>query len=260
MNAPELDLADLALAATLLVLSAGLSLVLQLGVARKLVVSAGRMVAQLALVGVCLFAATSPLWTALAALAMVLLAGREIMARQEHRLRGPWAFGLGTGCMLAASTLVTVFALTTQVRPDPWYDPRYALPLLGMVLGNTMTGISLGLHALTHGLLRERAAVEAQLCLGRTRFQAALPVLREALRSALMPLLNSMAAAGVIALPGMMTGQILAGSDPATAVEYQILIFFLIAGGTTLGSVTAVFGGWLRLTDERHRLRLERLR
>ena len=263
MSTPELDLGDLALAATLLVLNAVLSLLLQLDVGRKLVVSALRMVAQLALVGVCLkslFAASSPLWTALAALVMVLLAGREIMARQEHRLRGPWAFGLGTGCMLAASFLVTAFALTTQVRPDPWYDPRYALPLLGMVLGNTMTGISLGLHALTHGLLRERVAVEAQLCLGRTRLEAALPVLREALRSALMPILNSMAAAGVIALPGMMTGQILAGADPVTAVEYQILIFFLIAGGTTLGSVTAVFGGWLRLTDERHRLRLERLR
>jgi len=75
----------------------------------------------------------------------------------------------------------------------------------------------------------------------------------------LMPILNSMAAAGVIALPGMMTGQILAGAEPAQAVEYQMLIFFLIAGGTTVGSVTAVFGGWFRLTDGRHRLRLERL-
>ncbi len=262
MNAPALDAFDLALAATLLILNAVLSIALQLDIARKLVISAVRMVLQLAFVGLVLeslFASGSPLWTGLVALTMVLLAGREIMARQEHRLRGLWAFGLGTSCMLAASFLVTIFALTTQVRPDPWYEPRYALPLLGMVLGNTMTGISLGLHSLTQGLLRERVAVEAQLCLGRSRFQAALPVLRESLRSALMPILNSMAAAGVIALPGMMTGQILAGAEPAQAVEYQMLIFFLIAGGTTVGSVTAVFGGWFRLTDGRHRLRLERL-
>ena len=263
MNTISLDALDLALAATLLLANAALSLALQLHIARKLFVSAVRMVTQLLLVGLVLkelFEVASPLWTGLAALVMVLLAGREIMARQEHRLRGPWSFGLGTSCMLAASFLVTVFALTTQVRPDPWYEPRYALPLLGMVLGNTMTGISLGLHGLAHGLLRERPGVEAQLCLGRTRLEASLPVLREALRSALMPILNSMAAAGAISLPGMMTGQILAGAPPVEAVEYQILIFFLIAGGTTFGSVAAVFGAWLRLTDRRHRLRLDRLR
>jgi ABC-type iron transport system FetAB permease component len=68
---------------------------------------------------------------------MVLFAGREVMARQKRPLVGPWAFGLGTGCMLVAAGTVTALALLTQIRPDPWYHPRYALPLLGMVLGNT---------------------------------------------------------------------------------------------------------------------------
>ena len=206
-----------------------------------------------------LFALVSPLWTGLAALAMVLFAGREIMARQEHRLRGLWSYGLGTGCMLLAASLVTVFALTTQIRPQPWYDPRYALPLLGMILGNTMSGISLGLHTLSTGLVRDRNAVEAQLMLGATRWQAVLPVVRTALRSALMPIVNTMAATGLVSLPGMMTGQILAGAEPVQAVQYQMLIMFLIAGGTGLGSVSAVLGGVYRLTDARHRLRLDRL-
>ena len=74
-----------------------------------------------------------------------------------------------------------------------------------------------------------------------------------------MPIVNSMAATGLVALPGMMTGQILAGADPTEAVKYQMLIMFLIAGGTCLGSVAAVLGGVLRLTDGRHRLRLDRL-
>ena len=72
-----------------------------------------------------LFSLVSPLWTTLAALAMVLFAGREIMARQERRLKGAWAYGLGTGCMLLAATLVTIFALLTQLQADPWYHPRY---------------------------------------------------------------------------------------------------------------------------------------
>ena len=95
--------------------------------------------------------------------------------------------------------------------------------------------------------------------LGATRWDAAAPVTREALRSALMPTINSMSATGLVSLPGMMTGQILGGVPPTEAVKYQILVMFLIAGGTALGAVAAVLGGVFRLTDGRHRLRLDRI-
>jgi putative ABC transport system permease protein len=258
----RLDYLDLALAATLVLLNGGLSLLLALRIERQLAIATLRMIVQLSLVGLVLttlFALVSPLWTGLAALAMVLFAGREIMARQERRLAGFWSYGLGTACMLVAASLVTIFALTTQVSPDPWYHPRYALPMLGMILGNTMTGISLGLHSLTMGVVRERAGVEAQLMLGATRRQALLPATRSAMRAGLMPIINSMAATGLVSLPGMMTGQILSGVEPAEAVKYQLLIMFLIAGGTGLGVTTAVLAGGRRLTDARHRLRLDRL-
>src|SRR5690606_35195314 len=114
-------------------------------------------------------------------------------------------------------------------------------------------------YSLLNGAARERSAIEAQLMLGATRWQATLPVTREALRNALMPIINTMAATGIVSFPGMMTGQILAGADPMEAVKYQMLILFLIAGGTAFGSVSAVVGGIYRLTDTRHRLRLERL-
>jgi putative ABC transport system permease protein len=257
-----LDNLDLALAALLVVLNGALSIALQLGLTRQLAIATVRMVVQLLLVGLvleALFSWVSPWWTGLAALAMLLFAGREIMARQERRLKGWWAYGLGTGCMLVAATLVTLFALVVQVNAEPWYHPRFSLPLLGMVLGNTMTGIALGLHTLTTGLTRDRAAVEARLALGATRHEALLPVNRAALRTALMPIVNAMAATGLVALPGMMTGQILAGANPVEAVKYQILIMFLIAGGTGLGATAAVLAGAHRLTDARHRLRLDRL-
>ena len=128
-----------------------------------------------------------------------------------------------------------------------------------MILGNCMTGIALGLHILTTSLVSRRASVEAQLMLGATRWDAAAPVTREALRSALMPTINSMSATGLVSLPGMMTGQILGGVPPTEAVKYQILVMFLIAGGTGLGAVAAVLGGVFRLTDGRHRLRLDRI-
>ena len=253
---------DLVLPALLVVMDGALSLALRLKLEKQLAIATVRMVLQLVLVGYVLtflFAVVSLLWTTLAAFIMVLFASREIVARQKRRLPGFWSYGLGAGCTLLASGIVTMFSLLTELHPDPWYHPRYALPLLGMILGNTMTGISLGLDVLTNGLVRERAAVEACLALGGTRYQAMLPVLRDAMRSGLMPTINGMAAIGLVSLPGMMTGQILAGVEPIDAVKYQLLIMFLIAGGTGLGTLAAVMGGARLLTDHRHRLRLDRI-
>ena len=253
---------ELAASSVFVFINAGLSLIFRLNVHRSLLVAAIRMVVQLALVGLVLttlFSVVSPLWTGITALAMVLFAGHEAAQRQGRRLSGWWSYGLGTSCMMMSSVLVTAFALVYALRSNPWYDPRYAIPLLGMILGNCMTGVGLGLDTLTTSLFSRRASVEAQLMLGATRQVAAAPVMREALRSALMPTINSMAATGVVSLPGMMTGQILGGVPPAEAVKYQILVMFLIAGGTGLGAVTAVLGGVYRLTDGRHRLRLDRL-
>ena len=223
----ELNYWDLVAASVLVLIDAGLSVIFRLRVHRSLLIAAVRMVVQLALVGAVLttlFSVVSPLWTGLAALGMVLFAGHEAAQRQERGLSGWWSYGLGTGCMMVSSVVVTVFALLTALRPNPWYDPRYAIPLLGMILGNCMTGIALGLETLTTSLVSRRAGVEAQLMLGATRQEAVAPVTRQALRSALMPVINSMSATGVVSLPGMMTGQILGGVPPAEAVKYQILV------------------------------------
>ncbi len=262
MNYIELGYGDIALASLLLIINAALSLLLGLGMARHLLVAAVRMVVQLTLMGLVLktlFAMTSPTWTAVAAVLMVLFAGREAGARLGRRFQGLWTYGLGTSSMLMAGGVITVLALTSLLRPDPWYDPRYALPLLGMILGNTMNAVALGLNTLTAAAYSERNAIEARLALGHTRFEALDRVMRQSMRTAMMPIVNAMAATGLISLPGMMTGQILAGVDPVEAVKYQLLIMFLIAGGTALGGMMAVLGGAWRLTDERHRLRLDRL-
>ena len=261
MNYVTLTYWDLVFTSLLVLLNAGISFAFRLDIGGKLLIAAARAVVQLLLMGLVLktlFSLSSPLWTGLAALFMVLFAGREIMARQKRKLSGIWAYGLGTATMMMASIFVTCVALAT-VAPTPWYDPRYALPLLGMIIGNTMTGISLGLHNLIETLSRDKSSVEAQLALGATKWAAMLPTIRNALTTAFMPIINSMSAAGLVLIPGMMTGQILAGADPMDAVKYQILIMFLIAGGVALGSLSAVLGGVLRLTDSRHRLRLDRL-
>jgi putative ABC transport system permease protein len=239
---------DLGLAVALVLLLAGLSLRLRLAVTRPLLVSTLRMGVQLALIGY-----------VLKALVMLLVAGREVTARQKRRLKGAWGYGLGTGAMFVSSFAVTVLALAAIVRPEPWYDPRYAIPLLGMLLGNTMNGVALGLNALLSAAADRRDAIEQCLMLGQPYAEATADIRREAIHTGLIPIVNAMAAAGVVSLPGMMTGQILAGAAPLEAVKYQVLIMLLIAAGAGFGLLAAVGGATRRLFDERERLRLDRL-
>ncbi len=257
-----LSYSDLIAASLFLAVNGTFSLLLNLGLERQLLIASLRMIVQLMLVGVLLkavFAAASAWITLALAIAMVTFAGREIWARQERRIVGIWGYGVGFSSMMIAATLVTVIALTTQIEPSPWWSPQFALPLFGMILGNTMTGVSLGLDTLHATLHRERSAIEAQLLLGATRWVAVMPATRRALRNGFTPIINAMAATGVVSLPGMMTGQILSGIDPQEAVKYQLLIMFLIGGATGLGVLGAVFASVWRLTDDRHRLRLDRL-
>ena len=263
MQLISLSFADLALAAIGVIALAVTTAMLRLGVARTLVVAAIRTAAQLCLVGLILeavFAERAFVWIALIALTMLLLAGREAAARQTRRFTGGYGFAAGTISMFLSAFVTTVLTLVVVIRVEPWYTPQYAIPLLGMLLGNTMTGIALALDRLTQNAWREAAVIEAHLALGATAGQAVADIRREAMRAGMIPMINAMAAAGIISLPGMMTGQILAGSPPWEAVKYQILIMFLIAAGTGFGTLSAVTLGARRLFDDRHRLRLERLR
>lgn len=262
MSYVALDTWDLVLAAALILLNAAISWGFRLGLGRTLAFNAVRMVIQLALVGYVLgwiFAQSSPLWTLLAALIMIAVAGYEIRARQSRRFKGARTYLLGSGTLLFVGTLSTFYAVAVIIGPEPWYHPRYILPVLGMVLGNAMTGIALTLNTLTESASRDRMIIEARLALGQDRFTAMGDTLRQALRTGMMPILNAMAATGVVSLPGMMTGQILAGLDPVEAANYQIMIMFAIASATALGIVIAGYTAVMLLTDERHRLRLDRL-
>lgn len=258
----ELGYGDLALASVFLLLNGGLSVWLGLGVERRLAIAALRMVVQLGLVGIflkALFGLGSVWLTGGVVLLMMLIAGHEVRARQDARISGWWGYGIGAGAMALSAGTVAALALGTLVRPDPWWAPQYALPLLGMILGSAMNGVSLVLNALHRSVQREGRAIEAQLMLGATRWEATRPFLRAALRTGFMPIINAMAATGVVFLPGMMSGQILAGIDPTEAVKYQILIMLLIAGSTGSGVILAALGSLYRLTDDRHRLRPDRL-
>lgn len=263
MNVISLSPVDLAIAASLVLLIALLQWRMRLGNSQSLLIAGTRTVVQLLLLGLVLkyvFAASNILWVALMAAIMLLAAGREVMMRQKRRFIGSWGFLLGTSSMFVSAFSVTLLALLVIVQPDPWYLPQYSIPLLGMLLGNTLNGITLGLDNLTRNVWEKRAIIDGRLALGETWTHAISDMRRDSIRVGMIPIINAMSVAGLVSLPGMMTGQILAGTPPLEAVKYQILIMFLVAAGTGMGTITAIVIGCRRLFDERERLRLDRLR
>lgn len=260
MNVISLGPLDLSIAATLLLMLAATSLYIGLGLEKRILISGLRMTAQLLLIGLVLkflFARVSFPLVFVLSIFMLLVAGYEVWARQKRRLRGGTGYLISTGSMLVSSFSVTFLALTVMIGVDPWYTPQYAIPLLGMLLGNTMNGVALSSDRLTTEMYNQRGVIEQRLLLGQTWQEASADIRRDCMRTGMIPIMNSMAAAGVVSLPGMMTGQILGGSSPIDAVKYQILIMFLIAAGTGFGVVTAIWLISRRLFDERERLVLD---
>ena len=196
---------DLAIAAVLIGLDGLISLVFGLGLHRQLAIAAIRMVLQLLLIGIILtrvFALASPPMTLLVVLVMVAIGGREVAVRPEQRLVNWGNYVVGMAAVAFATGITSMLALTTALRPDPWYEARYAIPLAGIVLGNVLNAASLALDSLLASVVRERPAIEARLCLGATARVAMAPLLRTAMRRGLLPIVTSMSASGIVTLPG----------------------------------------------------------
>ena len=262
MGVKPLSSLDLSLAAGLVLMLGIMSRPMRLGLSRRLAVSALRTTVQLLFIGQVLrvlFAHSSLPFVSVISMVMLAAAGREVMARQNRRIRGLQGWLLGTSSMFVSSFGVAVFALAVIIANDPWYMPQYSIPLLGMLLGNTMNGIALSMDRMTETLWQQRQVIEQRLLLGQNSSEASREIRQQAARSGMIPVINAMAAAGIVSLPGMMTGQILGGSSPMDAVRYQILIMFLICAGNGFGVMMALWLTSRKLFDERHRLRMDAL-
>lgn len=248
------------LAAALVLLNGSLSLWLGLGLERKLAVATARALIQLTLLGLVLgpvFRHAHPALVAAISVGMIAFAAREALSRAKRRWRGAWATTFAA--LLLGCGATAVLGSGVIVGASPWWTPQYAIPLLGMLLGNSLNGISLGLDRCLELLDERRAAVEARLALGATWWEAARPVAAESLRVAMVPILNAMSAVGIVTIPGMMTGQILGGTDPILASRYQLVILFLIAAAVAVGATGAILAALWALFDGEHRLRAERI-
>jgi len=263
MNYISLTPLDLAIAACLVIALAATSFYLKLTIGKQLLIVAIRATIQLLLIGLVLktLFSSSNLWLLMfVASVMLIVASREVLARQKHKFHGWWAINISASSLFVSSFSITLIALVVIIGNQPWYSPQYAIPFLGMLLGNTMSAVALSLDRLSDTVWREREVIEQRLLSGETASQALNTIRNASIRAGMLPIINALATAGVVNLPGMMTGQILAGSPPLEAVKYQILILFLIAASNGLGILIALFIASRRLFDQRQRLRLDRIK
>ena len=250
----ELSLWQVALAASLIIVNAIISIVLKLGLGRTLLLASVRTIVQLALVGLVLQTVFQwDRWYAVVGLMaiMTLIAGITAAQRSKRRYPGIWTDAILS--VWASSWIIMGFTLLAVMKGiDTWYQPQYAIPIMGMLLGNTLSGISVGLNTFGEGLVTRRSEIETYLALGATRWEAGRDAIQNAIRTGMIPIINSMMIVGIVSLPGMMTGQILSGTAPMQAVKYQIVIMFLIASSTALGTVGVVLLGFSRLFNTEH--------
>jgi putative ABC transport system permease protein len=236
------------LLATGFVLFVGIvSLRLSLGIGRDLAVATVRTYVQLIALGFVLrwvFSVDSPWLVVAMVAAMVLAAAQIVLKRSPDAPRGIFA---SSALAMGLTGFTVTFAVTGLIiQVEPWYSSRFVLPIAGMVLGNSMTGIALALERLFADLDVRSDEILALTALGATPWEAAYPSVRDSLRAGLIPTISSMAAVGIVFIPGMMAGQILAGADPVSATGYQIVVMLMVAAATALGSVTALLSTYHR--------------
>ena len=206
-----------------------LSRLLQLNLEGRIAVAATRATLQLLALGLVL----RPILSAKEAylvlpylLLMMMLAWREAAVKPARHYPGMAAHLLVS--LAASLTLSFVVTAALVLQPSPWYDGQYMIPVCGMMLGNCVTVLSLGVDRYLSSLEQGSAHVMCRLAAGASGWEAALPALRVAMTTGLTPQLNQMSVMGLVSIPGMMTGTVLSGTPPLVAAKYQLMIMFLI--------------------------------
>lgn len=254
----NLDLIDLAISYGLVLAAVGLAKLKRIGEEGQMLWASMRMVFQLLAVGYLLhfiFAVKKPL----PVLAILLVMGGfslQVIGARIKRKMPRFYQVVGSALFIGCGGVTFVFC-SLVVHYSPWYDPRYLIPLAGMIIGNSMNSASLAAERLGAEMRERREEIETALCLGASARQAARPALRNAFRAAIMPTANTMAAMGIVSLPGMMTGQILSGTEPMVAVRYQVAIMCAITGAVAITAYLIVMQGYRGYFTKAHQLELE---
>lgn len=239
----QLDLVRLGWALGLMVIAVGLSIWQHLGLEWKLGIATGRTIIQLLAVGYFLaiaFSVQNP-YLVLAIIGVMMFTA-TIVARNRISRKLPRLLPLLGGVLFLTTALTLTYVHLLVIRPRPWFDPQYLIPLAGILLGNAMNAAAIAGERLVTTLNSSQIEIETHLSLGATPAQATQHYRNQAVQAGLIPILNAMTVVGIVTLPGIITGQMLAGADPFNAALYQMLIMFMLAFVDLLASLLVTQG------------------
>lgn len=232
-------------------LAIGISRWQKVDLERDMLVAVGRAFVQLIAIGYALdliFSARGPFWILLVVAVMVTVAGYTAGQRGQGV---PRSQRIATAAVSVGATLTLGLLVTLQVFP---FEPRFIIPIAGMIVGNSMTVTGLVMARLHDDLRIQRAQIEAALALGATHQQAARSQLRRALATGMTPIVDNTKTVGLISLPGAMTGMILAGASPLEAVQLQIIVMYMLIGANAFSGLTAAYLTYQQFFTKAHQL------
>ncbi|KAJ1664193.1 hypothetical protein IW140_004222 [Coemansia sp. RSA 1813] len=258
---PPLSWGNVEVAALMLLFNVGVSMWLGLGLSAGLIIASIRCVIQLTVLGLILnqiFLTQNPVYIFGMTLVLGLLASIEVTYWRAKRTF-PGMF-LGTLVAITGSALgVALFGNAYSLNMDPVYTAQKFIPTVGMLFGNCMIGMSIGMTSVMDALDTHRDRTETMLCYGASRWEAIRPVARDALRAAMLPTITNMSITGLISIPGVMTGWILGGANVLQAARYQQIILFMITAASASSSLLSVLFCASMLVDKTPMLRLDRI-
>ena len=250
-----LEIADglprIAGALMLVLLAMGISRWQHVGLEKDMLVAVVRAFVQLVAIGYALtfiFNQDSVFWILLAVLVMISIAGYTAGKRAKQI---PHGMVVATISVSVGAVLTLGMLIVLDVFP---FEPRYIIPIAGMIVGNSMVVTGLVMSRLRDDLKLQRPQVETALALGATKRQAIDRQLRRALATGMTPIIDNTKTVGLISLPGAMTGMILAGAAPLEAVQLQIIVMYMLIGAAAFSGLTATFLTYRQFFTPAHQL------
>lgn len=223
---------------------------------KLLIIASIRMTVQLVLAGLVLtyiFENPHPLFVLLYITAMIAMSIHTVLSRNKGINK---RFGLIVALSLTGTGLSIILFFIMGVVGVSFFNPQYTIPISGMIMGNAMTGVSLGLRTFNELVKNQKIKIDTLINIGATPKRILIPLVNQSIETALLPTLNSMLGMGIISLPGMMTGQILSGTLPITAILYQISIMIAITTVVCLSVFSSLFFGYRTLYNANNQMLL----
>lgn len=242
---------SLIIASFLIIIPIFISYKEELGLEKEILISILRAIVQLVVVGYILefiFGLENPIFTVLLVLIIIINAAFNTKKRGENIKQVVLIsfFSMLVGTSITMIVLLLSGAIT--------FTPNEVIPVAGMVVSNSMVAIGLSYRNLNNAFKNRRGEVEVKLSLGADIREASSEVIRESIKISILPTIDSAKTLGIVSLPGMMTGLILAGASPLMAIKFQIMVTFMLLSSTSLSTMIATYLSYKSFYNERKQL------